>query len=128
MKKERLKEIADILISQLEDCYEEHSDVLDMLDDLREAGITDAELTELGYGDLLEDEDEEEEETDPDGKIKPERVEEIKDLFLDLAKQSTDYYELESYVQGELESGEFTEEEYDYINDHWEEWLDEAGL
>ena len=60
--------------------------------------------------------------------IKPERVEEIKDLFLDLAKQSGDYYELESYVQGELDGGEFTEEEYDYINDHWEEWLDEAGL
>ena len=122
MKKERLKEIADILIGQLEDCYEEHSDVLDMLDDLREAGITDAELTELGYGDLLED-DEEEDETDPDGKIKPERIKEIKELFQDLAKQAIDYYELKSYVEGMWESGEFSDEEYDMIVDRWTKWL-----
>ena len=60
--------------------------------------------------------------------IKPKRVEEIKALFQDLAKQSVDYYELESYIQGELDGDEITEEEYDYINDHWEEWLDEEGL
>ena len=60
--------------------------------------------------------------------IKPERVEEIKELFQDLAEQSVDYYELESYVQGELSSGVITEEEYDYIVDQWDNWLKEAGL
>lgn len=55
--------------------------------------------------------------------IKPERVEEVKELFQDLAKQAVDYYELESYVVGMLEGGEFSEEEYDLIWEHWEEWL-----
>lgn len=60
--------------------------------------------------------------------IKPERVKEVKELFQDLAKQSVDYYELEGYVEGELDGGEITEEEYDYIVDHWCRWLNEAGL
>lgn len=55
--------------------------------------------------------------------VAPERVEEVKDLFQDLAKKADDYYELESYVQGMWESGEFSDEEYDMIVDHWDEWI-----
>lgn len=55
--------------------------------------------------------------------ITAERVEEVKDLFQDLAKQAIDYYELKSYVEGMCEGGDFTDEEYDMIVDHWDEWI-----
>ena len=55
--------------------------------------------------------------------VAPERVEEVKDLFQDLAKQAIDYYELKSYVEGMWQSGEFSDEEYDMIWEHWEDWL-----
>lgn len=55
--------------------------------------------------------------------VKPERVEEVKELFQDLAEQAIDYYELKSYVEGMWGSGEFSDEEYDMIMEHWDEWL-----
>lgn len=55
--------------------------------------------------------------------ITPERIDEIKELFQDLARQSSDYYELEDYVQSMQECGEITDEEYDFIVEHWDEWL-----
>lgn len=55
--------------------------------------------------------------------VTPERVEEVKDLFQDLAKQAADYDELDSFVQSMWGCGDFTDEEYDMIVDHWDEWL-----
>lgn len=55
--------------------------------------------------------------------ITEKRIEEVKELFQDLAKQSNDYYELESYVQSIWSVGDLTDEEYDLIVDHWDEWL-----
>lgn len=55
--------------------------------------------------------------------VTPERTQEVKELFQDLAKQAIDYYELKSYVEGMWESGEFSDEEYDLIWEHWEDWL-----
>lgn len=55
--------------------------------------------------------------------ITEKRIEEVKELFQDLAKQSNDYYELESYVQSIWSVGDLTDEEYDMIVDHWDEWL-----
>lgn len=48
---------------------------------------------------------------------------ELKELFQDLAKQATDYYELKSYLDGMFDCHEITDEEYDFIVEHWDEWL-----
>ena len=58
--------------------------------------------------------------------VTPERTQYVKELFQDLATKAVDYYELKSYVEGMWESGEFSDEEYDLVMEHWEEWLDEA--
>jgi len=54
-----------------------------------------------------------------------EREQELKELFQDLAKKACDYYELESYLDGYFDCGDFTNDEYDHIKEHWDEWLPE---
>ena len=55
------------------------------------------------------------------------REKELKELFQDLAKQADDYYELESYLDGYMDCGTISNEEYDVIIKHWDEWLPEEN-
>ena len=55
--------------------------------------------------------------------ITPERVEEIKALFQNEAREAYDYYSLKIRLQCELNDGNLTEEEYNMIWEHWNEWL-----
>lgn len=53
------------------------------------------------------------------------REQELKELFQDLAPQADDCYELKSYLEGFMNSGEISSDDYDIICRHWNEWLED---
>ena len=55
--------------------------------------------------------------------VTPERVEEIKALFQNEARQAANYYSLKIRLQCDVNDGGLTEEEYNMIWEHWNEWL-----
>lgn len=50
---------------------------------------------------------------------------ELKELFQDLAKQSSEYDELQGMLESMMNCGELTNEEYETIEENWDEWLPE---
>ena len=52
-------------------------------------------------------------------------TQELKKLFQDLAKQSREYDELQGMLESMVECSELTWDEYDIIEENWDEWLPE---
>ena len=52
-------------------------------------------------------------------------MQELKELFQDLAKQSSEYDELQEGLESMVECGELTDEDYKIIEENWNEWLPE---
>lgn len=54
------------------------------------------------------------------------------EYFIDIASQYDDYYEIKSRVESLFDSllyeGEVTQEDYDYVLEHWDELLNEHGI